>query len=44
MAEKRTIVIEVTRYDPDRDGGTYVQSWPIEFTDDMSVLQGLQQI
>ena len=44
MAEKRTITIEVTRYDPDRDGGTYVQSWPIEFTDDMSVLQGLQQI
>ena len=44
MAEKRTLTIEVTRYDPDRDGGTYVQSWPIEFTDDMSVLQGLQQI
>jgi fumarate reductase iron-sulfur subunit len=44
MADKRTIVVEVTRYDPDRDGGTYVQSWPIEFSEDMSVLQGLQQI
>ena len=44
MAEKKTIVIEVLRYDPEKGGDPYVQSWPIEFTDDMSVLQGLQQI
>ena len=44
MPEKRTLVVEVTRYDPDRAGGPYLQSWPIEFSDDMSLLQGLQQI
>jgi len=45
MPDKRTIVLEVLRYDPDREGSPpYVQEWAIEFTDDMSVLQGLQQI
>ena len=45
MADMRTIVIEVLRYDPDREGeAPYPQSWTIEFTDDMSVLQGLQHI
>ena len=45
MPDQRTITIEVLRYDPDREGeGPYLQSWPIEFTDDMSVLQGLQQV
>jgi len=44
MPEARNITIEVLRYDPDGDGPPYLQAFPIEFTDDMSVLQGLQQI
>ena len=44
MPDHRTIVLEVLRYDPDREGGPYTQSWPVEFSDDMSVLQGLQQV
>ena len=45
MADRRTITIEVLRYDPDREGEPpYPQSWIVEFSDDMSVLQGLQQI
>jgi fumarate reductase iron-sulfur subunit len=44
MREARTIALEVLRFDPDREGGPYTQSWDIEFTDDMSVLQGLQAI
>ena len=44
MVERRAITIEVLRYDPDSDAPPYLQSFPIEFTDDMSVLQGLQQI
>ena len=44
MPEARTITIEVLRYQPGEGNKPYVQSWPVEYTDDMSVLQGLQRI
>jgi fumarate reductase iron-sulfur subunit len=44
MPEKRTLTIEVLRYDPEGAPEPYVQSWQVEFDDDMSVLQGLQTI
>ena len=44
MPEPRRITIEVLRYQPAEGAKPYVQSWPVEFTDDMSVLQGLQRI
>jgi len=44
MPEPRTITIEVLRYQPAEGNKPYVQSWPVAFTDDMSVLQGLQHI
>jgi fumarate reductase iron-sulfur subunit len=44
MPESRPITIEVLRYAPAEGAEPYVQSWTIPFTDDMSVLQGLQYI
>ena len=35
MPDIRTIVVEVLRYDPDGEAAPYVQSWPIEFTDEV---------
>ena len=44
MPEMRSITIEVLRYQPKEGAEPYLQSWPVPFTDDMSVLQGLQHI
>ena len=44
MPDTRHIVIEVLRYQPDRLAKPYLQSWPVEFSDDTSVLQALQRI
>ena len=46
MAEPatRSIRIEVLRYHPEHDSEPHWQGWDVPFTDDMSVLQGLQQI
>ncbi len=44
MPEPRTITLEVLRYQPAQDAKPYAQSWTIPYTDDMSVLQGLQYI
>lgn len=44
MAEKKTIEIEVLRYNPQTDREPHYQSFRVPFTDDMSVLQGLQYI
>ena len=44
MPEARQIVIEVLRYQPERSAEPYLQSWPVAFTDDTSVLQALQGI
>jgi len=44
MPETRHIVIEVLRYQPERSAEPYVQAWPVEFSDDTSVLQALQRI
>ena len=44
MPEMRTITIQVLRYQPQTHAAPYLQSWPVEFTEDMSVLQGLQHI
>ena len=40
----RTIVLECLRYDPERDEAPRWQRYEVPFTDDMSVLQGLQYI
>jgi fumarate reductase iron-sulfur subunit len=40
----RTITIECLRYDPERDAAPRLQRYEVPFTDDMSVLQGLQAI
>jgi fumarate reductase iron-sulfur subunit len=40
----RTITIEVLRYRPEQDAAPVAQSYQVPFTDDMSVLQGLQYI
>ena len=40
----RTIVIECLRYDPEHDAEPRVQRYDVPFSDDMSVLQGLQYI
>jgi fumarate reductase iron-sulfur subunit len=40
----RTIEVQVMRYNPATGNAPYFQSWTIPFTDDMSVLQGLQYI
>ena len=44
MAENRTITIECMRYNPETDSEPRFQSYDVPFTDDMSVLQGLQYI
>ena len=44
MPDTREIAIEVLRYAPAEGAQPYVESWTIPFTDDMSVLQGLQYI
>ena len=45
MAETtRSIVIEVLRYRPEQEDAPVWQRFTVPFTDDMSVLQGLQQI
>ena len=45
MAElTRTIGIECLRYNPESDSAPHYQSYDVPFTDDMSVLQGLQYI
>jgi succinate dehydrogenase iron-sulfur subunit len=44
MPESRSIVLEVLRYVPERGASPYTQEYTIKFTDDMSVLQGLQQV
>ena len=40
----KTIQIEVLRYRPEQDSEPVWQSYTVPYTDDMSVLQGLQQI
>ncbi|MEX2327140.1 MAG: 2Fe-2S iron-sulfur cluster-binding protein, partial [Pseudomonadales bacterium] len=44
MVEERTIEIEVLRYSPERDDAPAWKSYSVPFSDDMSVLQGLQYI
>jgi fumarate reductase iron-sulfur subunit len=44
MAEAQTIEIEVFRYNPEADREPRYQSFRVPFTNDMSVLQGLQYI
>ena len=41
---RRTIRIECLRYEPGVDAEPRFQAWQVPFTDDMSVLQGLQYI
>ena len=43
-SESRTIAVEVLRYQPDKAAAPYVEKFDVPFTDDMSVLQGLQYI
>jgi len=43
-SETRTIAVEVLRYQPDKAAAPYVEKFDVPFTDDMSVLQGLQYI
>ena len=40
----KTIAIEVLRYRPEQDAEPVLQTFQVPFTDDMSVLQGLQYI
>src|ERR1700687_836139 len=45
MAEStRTIDIECLRFNPETDAAPRYQTYQVPFTDDMSVLQGLQHI
>ena len=44
MAESKTIEIRVLRYHPEHDTEPAWRSYTVPFTDDMSVLQGLQHI
>jgi fumarate reductase iron-sulfur subunit len=44
MPETRTIEIQVLRYRPEQEDEPVWQSYQVPFTDDMSVLQGLQYI
>ena len=44
MPEPRTIQIEVLRYQPAEGAVPFAQTYSVPFTDDMSVLQGLQHI
>ena len=43
-AVERIIEIEVLRYRPEQETAPIAQSYRVPFTDDMSVLQGLQHI
>ena len=40
----RTLAIECLRYNPERDAAPTYQTYSVPFTDDMSVLEGLQYI
>ncbi len=42
--ERKTIEIDVLRYRPEQDDNPLFQSYSVLYTDDMSVLQGLQYI
>ncbi len=42
--QRREIEIEVLRYHPEKDKAPYYQSYTVPFSDDTSVLQGLQYI
>src|SRR3954465_11008186 len=44
MGEKRTIDIEVLRYNPETDSEPHFQTFQVPFSDDTSVLQGLLYI
>jgi fumarate reductase iron-sulfur subunit len=44
LPETRTITVEVLRYQPDKAEAPYLEKFDVPFTDDMSVLQGLQYI
>ncbi len=44
MSAARTIKIECLRFDPAVDREPKMQAWDVPYTDDMSVLQGLQYI
>ena len=44
LPETRTIIVEVLRYQPDKAAAPYLEKFEVPFTDDMSVLQGLQYI
>jgi len=45
MADKRRIIeMEVMRYRPEQDDEPFFQTYAVPFSDDMSVLQGLQYI
>ena len=44
LAPRRTIEMRVLRYRPEQDDKPVWQSYTVPFTDDMSVLQGLQYI
>ena len=44
MAAERIIAIECLRYNPETDAAPSYATYRVPFTDDMSVLQGLQQI
>ena len=44
MTEEKRITIECLRYHPEQDKEPRLQAYEVPYTDDMSVLQGLQQI
>ena len=44
MPEPRTIALEVLRFDPEGRATPFAQRYEVPFTDDMSVLQGLQHV
>ena len=44
METSRTIVLEVQRFNPETDTEPHFDSFTVPFTDDMTVLQGLQHI
>jgi fumarate reductase iron-sulfur subunit len=44
MPESRTIVLEVLRYQPEGPAEPYVERFEVPYTDDTSVLQGLQHV
>jgi len=43
-ATLRSIAIDCLRYHPDTDQAPHMQRWQVPFSDDMSLLQGLQHI